>query len=454
MDRKFLEHWLKENGKTFEEISDTIWNLAETRYHEYRSADLQKTYMKEHGFNLQEAVAGIETAFIAEYGSGYPVIAVLGEFDALPGLSQEADCAEKTPCKTSANKDGHGCGHNLLGAAAMEAVCAVRHYMIENNLKGTLRYYGCPAEESGAGKAFMVREGCFEDVDICLAWHPGNENGLSNTSLANTRIIFHFDGISAHAAANPHLGRSALDAVELMNVGANYLREHIIPEARMHYAVTNTGGDAPNIVQAEAEVLYAIRAPKINDVKAICERVSDVARGAALMTGTKVDIRVVSAYADFVSSDVLDELFLQAEKEIDFTDYTQEELEYAERFAKVGPAKQNKEVIMTGINCDKKKKAFNSTDVGDVSQVVPCSSARICCYASGTTMHTWMAVAQGKSSIAHKGMHRAANVLAASAIRLLEDTSLVDAAKKEFEQKFAGKTYTTMIPEDVKPGSF
>ncbi|MCQ2558274.1 MAG: amidohydrolase, partial [Oscillospiraceae bacterium] len=281
--------------ETFEQISDTIWSYAETRYHESKSAKLLCEALEGNGFCVTRPYAGIDTCFLAEYGSGRPVIGILGEYDALPGLSQVADCPEKKPVEAGGN--GHGCGHHLLGTASLEAVCMLKQLMEQNAIQGTIRYYGCPAEEGGAGKGFMVRAGVFSDVDACITWHPMDVNGVMNHTLANMRMLFDFYGKSAHAAAAPFEGRSALDAVELTDIGCNYLREHVIPEARIHYAITDAGGPAANVVQAHAQEVYCIRAPRQDQVEEIFGRVCNCARGAALMTDTRAEIQVVSAYA-------------------------------------------------------------------------------------------------------------------------------------------------------------
>ena len=315
------------------EISDRIWDFAESRFAEFESVKLQTEYFEKMGFRLTMN-AGAPTAFVAEIGEGKPVIGFLGEYDALSGLSQEADLPERKTIK--ADGDGHGCGHNLIGAGCIAAVIALKEYMEENKIPGTLRYYGCPAEENAGGKAFMVRDGVFADCDLALTWHPGAIHFINKTgSLANFRVFYTFHGKSSHAAGAPHLGRSALDAVELMNVGVNYMREHMIDEARVHYAVTNTGGTAPNVVQAEAQVLYAIRAPKITQVKELYDRICDIARGAALMTQTSVDIRHVAAYADYIGNDVIQDRFREHMLAGLPIDYTPEEMEYAAKFHEV-----------------------------------------------------------------------------------------------------------------------
>ena len=281
----------------FARVSDEVWAVPELYFHETKSAAILIKALKEEGFEVQEGVDGIPTAFIGTWGSGKPVIGILGEFDALPSLSQEAGCWEHKEIVKGG--PGHGCGHNALGAGAMAAAVAAKDYMEKNGLSGTIRYYGCPAEEAGWGKMFLARDGYFDDLDACYTWHPGVGNMVQGTSsLANMCAFFTFKGRTSHAAASPHLGRSALDACELMNVGVNYLREHVIPEARIHYAYQDVGGAAPNVVQDHAQLKYFIRAPKITQVKEIGERVKDIARGAALMTGTEVDIYFSAGMCD------------------------------------------------------------------------------------------------------------------------------------------------------------
>ena len=343
--------------------------------------------------------------------------------------------------------------------------------MDQGKIKGTIRYYGCPAEENAGGKAFLVREGCFNDVDIAITWHPGYMNKVvENGSLANFRVFFTFHGLSSHAAGAPHLGRSALDAVELMDVGVNYMREHMIDEARIHYAIINAGGTAPNVVQSEAQVLYAIRAPKVTQVKELYERVCDCARGAALMTQTKVDIRQVAAYSDFVANDVINEKLGEHMDEVIPIDYTEEELEYAKAFQQViteldknnlkGLAKK-----IAGKDASKllEQPIWNfvikqplggskgSTDVGDVSWVVPCGQINVATLAAGTPGHAWQVVAQGKGSVAKKGMLAAAKVMAATACDFLMDEKLVEAAKQNWLEILDGETYPNPLPADAKP---
>src|SRR5215510_8808159 len=290
----------------YEALSDRVWGTPEICYTEYRSMAEHRAMLEEEVFRLTENLAGLPTAIMGEAGEGGPVIAILGEYDALPGLSQVAGIAEPEPLTPGGH--GHGCGHNMLGAAALLAATAVKNYLAEQGLKGRVRYYGCPAEEGGAAKTYMVRGGHFADVDIAITWHPSATTRVDDAmSLANTRIDFTFKGRASHAAAAPHLGRSALDAVELMNVGVNYMREHMPSDARIHYAMLDAGGVAPNVVQATAKVRYAIRARDLPGLRPLIERVKKIAAGAALMTETQVESRVVSAVSNLLGNTPLEE---------------------------------------------------------------------------------------------------------------------------------------------------
>lgn len=449
-------------------ISDAVWEYAESRFQEFKSSKAEADYMTKMGFKVTMGIGGEDTAFVAEYGSGKPVIAVLGEYDALSGLSQKAD----TPCHDPIvpGKDGHGCGHNLLGAASMAAAVAVKDYMVEKKLPGTIRYYGCPAEENAGGKAFLVREGCFNDCDIAITWHPGWTNGVTASgSLANFRVFYTFHGLSSHAAGAPHLGRSALDAVEIMNVGVNYMREHMIDEARIHYAVINTGGTAPNVVQSEAQVLYAIRAPKVTQVKELFERVNKCAQGAALITETSVDIEQVSAYSDYIRCDVIADVLGKHMEELLPIGYTDEEMAYAKKFQEVitdldrsGLKARAKAIGGKNANELLEKPLWDfmtyptgggkgSTDVGDVSWVVPTAQFGAVTLAAGTPGHAWQVVAQGKGPVAHKGVLFAAKVMAATAYDFLTNPELVKKAKEDWLEKLDGETYPGALPPDAKP---
>lgn len=440
------------NRQDFEQqfisISDQIWEFAEPRYQEFHSSALQADFLEQEGFTVTRNLGGIATAFSASFGSGHPVIGLLGEYDALPCMNQIADSPEKQTDHTGAA--GHGCGHNLLGTGAMEAACLIRDWLLHTHSEGTVIYFGCPAEEGGAGKAFLTRSGCFHGLDFALAWHPGSKTGLIKEALANIRVIFDFTGKSAHAAAHPELGRSALDACELMNVGVNYLREHVKSDARMHYAYLNDGGDAPNIVPAAATLLYALRAPESAYVTELYDRVSDVAKGAALMTGTRVSCRTVSAYAELLSVPAMEALMMEAMQEAEKPEYTDDDYEYAARFA----ADQASPSIDTAILPADQSINLGSTDVGDVSWQVPTGLIGVTTEATGCALHTWQVVAQGKSPLAHKGMHYAARILFAAAKKLYESPERCALIQDDYQHVIGHRTYQSMLPDSVKPGDF
>jgi len=456
-------------------LNDEIWKYAELRFHENKSAELLSDTLEKEGFNVERGLAGIGTAFRAVYGTGRPVIGILGEFDALPGLSQRAGAFEKEPIVEGGS--GHGCGHNILGAASLTAAVAVKEYLEEHGSKGTVIFFGCPGEEGGSGKAFMARAGVFDSLDAALTWHPGTHNAVFHAeTLANYQVYFKYFGRSSHAAASPYLGRSALDAVELMNVGVNYLREHMIPQARVHYAVTDTGGKSPNVVQAEAEVLYLIRAPQVKQVDELYHRVCDIAKGAALMTGTRLEISFDKGCSNLMPNKVLgrllerefrrigappfsgeDYVFARKMRETFSEDDIEDSLDFAKkmmggRAGELFGAYRDKILSDTVIPMDDKPfSLFGSTDVGDVSWIVPTAQIYAACYAIGTPGHSWQIVSQGTTSLAHKGMLAAAKTLAASALSLMQNPGMVEEAKKEFSESLDGATYVCPIPENVEP---
>lgn len=469
-DYDLIDSLVDAKKETFWNAADRIWEFAEMRFGEFQSSALQKELLEGEGFAIRENLGGMDTAFSASFGNGGPVVGILGEFDALPALSQKAGVARPDPVEPGA--PGHGCGHHLLGAGCMQAAVALKDYLRQCGCSGTVVYFGCPAEEGGSGKAFMVRGHCFDGVDACLAWHPYSASFGSVSSLASARIVYDFTGRAAHAAAAPHLGRSALDAVELMNVGANYLREHMIPEARVHYAVTDAGGDAPNVVQAHAQVVYSVRAPHIDQVHDLVERVNNIARGAALMTETAVSGRVVGAYADVLQNDTLDRIVYGHMKQLLPLRYSEEELAFAQRFHEVGDPGDWEAYQAMAANAfgEAGQGLFRgamadacfppspmegaSTDVGDVSWNVPSAWFGSACFALGTPAHSWQAVAQGKSRIAHRGMSAAAAVIARTAVDLFADPALIDAMRADMEAAKGGAVYRTLIDDDVAPGSF
>ncbi len=454
-----LKKFLETKRADFIAMSDEIWGYAELCFKEVRSCRLQKEYLIKEGFEVQEKAGGLDTAFVGSFslGSGKPVIGILGEYDALEGLSQKAGINYKEPLKEG--EAGHGCGHQALGGGALEACVAVKDYMEENHLEGTIRYYGCPAEEGGSGKAFLVKAGVFDDADICLTWHPGLNNSLFNQALANIQVDFQFHGVSAHAAGQPHIGRSALDAVELMNVGANYLREHMVSDAKVHYAITDSGGTAPNIIPAYASVRYGIRALKMSTVKELYDRVVDIARGAALMTQTSVEYQVGQVYQDFLPNETLDSLAVRHMRQVIPARYTNEEMEEAKYYQQmIAPetVEGMKAKMLGAMTCEKPSQdlytpvvnfvyegeppfGLASTDAGNVSWVVPMTAVYTSCYVLGSFGHSWQMVAQGKSKILHKGMYLAAEILASMAVNLMEEPKLVEMAKEDFKKATEGK---------------
>ena len=449
---------------TFITASDKIWAYAETRFQEFQSAELLCQTLEHEGFTVERGVGGIETAFIGSFGLGKPVVAFLGEFDALSGLSQQPGVAEKTPLVPGGN--GHGCGHNLLGTGALAAAVALRYYMEENKLPGTIRYYGCPGEEGGSGKTFMAREGLFDDVDVCLTWHPDSDNGvITGSSLANYQVYYKFKGVSSHAAASPHLGRSALDAVELMNVGVNYLREHIISDARVHYAVTNTGGISPNVVQAEAAVLYLIRAPRVSQVDEIYQRICKIAKGAALMTETEVEVVFDKACSNLVPNSTLLKVMHEQFTELGIPQFDEGEHKLAQAiYAALSEAEKNsvqEEELKGKVLSDRirpletggLKTDSGSTDVGDVSWITPTVQCSTSCWVIGTPAHTWPVVTIGATSIAHKALLHAGKVMAATAVAVLQNPDIIKEAQSELRKRLGKKGYVCPIPKDVKPSA-
>ncbi len=448
-------------------LSDQIWSLAELRYAEQESARLHADGLAAAGFRLEQPLAEIPTAFAAEYGEGGPVIGLLGEYDALSGLNQQSGALQCRPSVDSPGLNGHGCGHHLLGAAAHLAALAVQQHLRAQGLPGRIRFYGCPAEEGGSGKTFMARAGAFDDLDAALTWHPGSHTGVfSQSTLANIQASFVFRGRAAHAANSPHLGRSALDAVELMNVGVNYLREHMPPDARVHYAITDSGGLSPNVVQARAEVLYLIRAARNHEAAELYERVQNVARGAALMTGCELATRFDKACSNLLQNTALNQVLYQEMRQLGSLPVGDDEREQArqhhatlsdndvaEASRSLGSALRGQAPALfdgvTDYDPLRTDLLYGSTDVADVSWITPTAQAWVACYAFGTPFHSWQMVSQGKSSLAHIGMVQAAKVLAATAIRLFEQPEQLAAARQELNERRGGKPYACPIPAEV-----
>jgi aminobenzoyl-glutamate utilization protein B len=445
-------------------LSDRVWAMPEVCYTEARSVREHVAELAHQGFRITENVAGIPTAVIGEAGKGGPVIAFLGEYDALPGLSQEAGVAEHRPIEAGGH--GHGCGHNLLGSAALLAAVAMKDWLAETGQPGRVRYYGCPAEEGGAAKAFMVRAGAFDDADVAITWHPSSFWEVAPPlALANTRADFVFTGRASHAAAAPHLGRSALDAVELMNVGVNYMREHMPSDARVHYALLDTGGIAPNVVQAHAKVRYSIRARDLPGMLDLVERVRKIAEGAALMTETSVEMRVVSAVSDLVGNTPLETTLHMVMEELGPPHFDEEDRAFARDiqatltpgdidaiYRTIGMRKTDAPLADFIVPLDAKRNpAIGSTDVGDVSWVVPTVQAHAPTVAIGTPFHTWQVVAQGKTPAAHKAMVQVAKAMAATAAAVLTDPDLLAAAKADLADRVGDSGYVSPLPAHVEP---
>lgn len=451
-------------------VSDAIWEAAEIGYQEHKSADILINALRQEGFTVTEQVANIPTAFIGSWGEGKPVIGLLGEYDALPRLNQVAGISEKrTLC---GDAPGHGCGHNMIAAGCLAGAVAAKDYMQTHNIKGTIRFYGCPAEESGAGKMFMVRDGCFDDVDACYTYHPGSCNAVLNRgNLAVMGMELHFKGVSSHAALHPQLGRSALDACELTNVGVNYLREHVPSDARMHYAYINAGGTAPNVVQETAALRYAVRAPQIKVAKEIAQRVVNVAKGAALMTDTTVDIRFTSGICDYVPNDTLGEILTQAMQAVGapafddddrafaasfYDQYSQEEVTMSMKHIVKNCYPNWKDLVQVPLIEEvapyrpSDARGMGSTDVGDVSYKVPTAQSRVTTYANGTPNHSWQVTAQVKSPLVSKTLATVGESLALASIITMESPELLAKAHAEFVEKTGGD-YTCPVDCDVPP---
>ena len=466
---KFVRKYVEANRELLINISDQIWEFAEMGLEEYKSSELLVKTLKKAGFRVVEGVADMPTAFTATYGGGKPVIAILGEYDALPGLSQVAKPIQE-PLNEGA--PGHGCGHNLLGTGALGCVLAVKEAIDAGDAKGTIRFYGCPAEESFNAKGWMAVNGLFDDVDITLTWHPFFLNMLNAMSaLALNSVVFKFHGRTAHAAGDPQNGRSALDAVELMNIGVNYLREHVISEARIHYVITS-GGKAPNVVPEYAEVWYFVRAPERRLVEEIYERVVKIAKGAALMTETEMEIDFLSGCYNHLHNEVVGEALQESMRKIGPPRFNREDREFAEEMRKtINPNWMDgytryvpldfielaKSVLSQSLNnmilpiIGKGQSAPGSTDVADVSWFTPLGEFQMACFAMGSPGHSWQNAAASGHKIGHKGMLTGAKVLALSAFKFMNDPELIEKAQIEFEKKIKETPYKSPFPEGFKP---
>jgi len=428
----------------YKQVAMQIWDHAELGYKEVKSTALLQETLKKEGFSVEAGVADIPTAFVATYGSGQPVIGILAEFDALPGLAQQA-VPEKKGIDGKAG--GHGCGHHLFGTASVAAGISIKKLIEEKKLKGTIKVFGCPAEEGGSGKVYMVRAGLFNDVDVAIHWHPGAENGVTMTSaLANSSAKFRFYGLSAHAAGAPDRGRSSLDAVESMNYMVNLMREHIPQETRIHYVITS-GGKAPNVVPDFAEVYYYVRHPKRDQVKQIFERVVTAAKAAAMGTETRMDYEIIGGTHDLLLNKTLGEAMQKNLEKVGGVKYTEEEIQFAQKiqssFTYKAPAiSQADSIAPLKIEMDA---GGGSTDVGDVSYAVPTVGLRAATWVPGTPAHSWQAVACGGTAIGAKGMMVAAKTMAMTAIDLFTNPELIQKSKDEFLKAKGDYKYEALL---------
>ncbi|HEY8933962.1 MAG TPA: amidohydrolase [Cyclobacteriaceae bacterium] len=438
---------IQSNYDGYKKIALTIWDYAEVGYKEFKSSALLQNTLKENGFNVEAGVASIPTAFVATYGAGKPVIAILAEFDALPGLSQN-NSPVKTPIENKSS--GHACGHHLFGTGSVAAGLAIKKLMAEGKIKGTIKVYGCPAEEGGSGKVYMVREGLFNDVDVALHWHPGDNNSIVYTSaLANKSAKFRFYGTASHASASPDKGRSALDAVEAMDYMVNMMREHIPQETRIHYVITN-GGKAPNVVPEFAEVYYYVRNPERAATVNIFDRVVKAADGAALGTETKMEYEIIGGTHDLLINKTLASAMQVNLEKIGGVNYTNDEIIFSKNiqstFAGTIPDLKSATLVKP-LHTEKNQ---GSTDVGDVSYAVPTVGIETATWVPGTSAHSWQAIASGGTDIGIKGMMVAAKTLAFTAIDLFTNPDLIKKAKEEFNTSKGDYQYKALLG-DRKP---
>ncbi len=471
-DLEFVNHAIDAKKELILDISDRIWEFAELPYAEHKSAALLCEALRNEGFAVTEGVAEIPTSFVANFGSGKPVMGFLGEYDALDILSQQSGNPAKSPVKEGA--PGHGCGHNALGAGSLGAAIALKDYLVQNNKPGTVVYYGCAAEEGAGAKQFMARAGLFDGVDFVYTWHPSSRTEVqSHRSVAIMGANFEFKGLTAHAGGTPHLGRSALDAAELMNIGVNYLREHMIDQARIHYAYVDAGGVAPNVVQDHTLIKYEVRSPKVKQVKELFERVVDVARGAALMTSTTMNYEITMAFSDYIPNNALAHIADECLREVGAPQWDAEDYALAKSYLSSysNVAMESIKEAIVGIfgedqlderlekpldpfvhPFDEKNTAYQSgsTDVGDVGYAVPTLNLNVATACLGNVGHTWQMTGQSGSRLAHKGLIVAAKAMALSAIRTMDRTEAVEKAKQLVLRQNGGK-YECPLPDSVKP---
>ncbi|MFJ2620415.1 amidohydrolase [Glutamicibacter sp. NPDC087344] len=451
----------------FTELSDAIWDNPQLRWEEFDAVERQIALAEQHGFEIKRELGGIPTAFSAEYGTDGPLIAVLGEYDSLAGLSQASGSTTQTPDPGNTSGNGHGCAHHLLGAGSLLAAISIAEYLQTSGTPGRVRYYGCPSEEAGSGKAYMVKAGVFDDVDAAVTWHPiANTSTRQWLSLANINPVFHFRGVAAHAGGAPHMGRSALDAVELLNVGVNFLREHMLDSSRIHYAITDTGGESPNVVQSQSSVYYLVRARTVREMQELYERVLKVARGAALMTETELTVEIQGATAELLPNEVLEQAIHEITELVGPVPFDEADQATAQEFLAQYPESEVAAVRQRyGIDRFDSKALHDSipalnpsmprhqetgsTDVGDVSWVTPTVQIFSASMAIATQAHSWQWVAQGKLPAAHKGMAHAAKVMASMVVDLFTNEELLETAIAEHRKATALTPFISPIPDGV-----
>ncbi len=460
MDKSELFDIVEAERGWLTDLSESIWANPELALQEYDSAGKLKDALREEGFEVETGVAGIDTAFVARFGTGDPVVGTMGEYDALPGMSQAAT-AEADPIEEGA--PGHGCGHNLFGVASLGGAVAVKRAIERGPLDGTVVYLGTPAEEAGGGKVYMVREGVFDEVDAVVSWHPGWNNSPGKGScLAVDSFSFRFEGETAHAAASPESGRSALDGVQLLGTGIEYMREHVPESARIHYVVAN-GGNAANVVPGEAEMECLVRAPDRDEVERISEWVTDAAEGAALMSGTALEASKTSGMYGVLPNHALGDAIRENMEAAEFPLTDDQEAFAAElkatlddpSYARVPPEHRDTaaEAAMFTQPIDAPDEGTTgsySTDSGDVSWNVPLGRFSAATWPPGTTAHSWQAVAAGKE-LGTAGMLFAAKIVAGSLYDLLADEELLAEARAEFEERTGETAYESPLPDDADP---
>jgi len=458
--------YLEKKQELLADLAKDIWDHPQLGLKETYASKLSADVLQKEGFSITKDVGNMPTAFIASWGKGKPIIGILGEYDALPGLSQKVS-TKKGPTKDG--QPGHGCGHNHLGVASLGAALAIKEAMKSNGINGTVRYYGCPAEETLIGKVFMAKSGVFDDLDASLTWHPMNSNAVWNAScLAMNSFKLNFHGIAAHAGASPEKGRSALDGVMLTDIGVNYLREHIIQESRIHCVITN-GGLAPNVVPDYAQIWYFVRAPRREQVEEIYSRLLDIAKGAALMTGTTFDVEFITGSYEYLANNTIGEIFQEKLKEVGAPKFTEEERKFAKELEESMPADSfeatlkasgltqeevggylSDKIIEIGKGpLSKGKILAGSTDVGDVSWITPTSQFTTTGIPFSIAQHSWQSTASYGSSIGSKSAMVAAKILALTALDLLTKPDLLQSAQDEFKKTTGGKKYVSPLPENL-----